>query len=107
MLNVCAILGVVAAALVAVDQLALWLERRGWIFWRKAQHSAAARAGGGGMAGVLTGFQRLVEPQVRHVIEDREERRVVRLSHSPDGAGTPDTPRASNGRGAKSAEPKR
>ena len=72
--------------LVAIDRVALWMERRGWIYWRKRQPGVARGAGGGGLSGVLTDFQQLVEPQVRHVIEDREERRVVRLNHSADGA---------------------
>lgn len=71
-----------ALALVLLDQLALWMQRRGWIRWRKP---AAGASGGGGMAGLLTEFQQLVEPQVRHVREDREERRLGGLSVSADG----------------------
>ena len=80
-----AIFFIVAAAaivLVVLDQLALWMQRRGWIRWRKP---AARPSGGGGMSGLLTEFQQLVEPQVRHVIEDREERRLGHLSVSADG----------------------
>src|SRR5678816_3188855 len=76
---------IVAAAvivLVFVDQLALWMQRRGWIRWRKP---SPPTTGGGGMSGLLTEFQQLVEPQVRHVIEDREERRLGHLSVSADG----------------------
>ena len=77
-------------ALVVLDQVALWMARRGWIHWRRTP----ARSAGGGMAGVLTEFQQLVEPQVRHVIEDREERRVVRLSLPARGRDTqPNDPR--------------
>ena len=83
------------AALVAIDRAGLWMERRGWIYWRKRQPDAARGTGGGGLSGVLTDFQALVEPQVRHVIEDREERRLVRLSHSADGAD-PEHPEAGN-----------
>ena len=75
----------VAAAsivLVVVDQLALWMQRRGWIRWRKP---SPRTTGGGGMSGVLTEFHQLVEPQVRHVVEDREERRLGHLSVSADG----------------------
>jgi hypothetical protein len=76
---------IVAAAvivLVVLDQLALWMQRRGWIRWRKPSPRAT---GGGGMSGLLTEFQQLVEPQVRHVIQDREERRLGHLSISADG----------------------
>ena len=80
--KILAIAAVVAVGLIAFDRLMLWMERRGWVYWRKRERPT----GGGGMAGVLTEFQGLVEPQVRHVIEDREERTAVRLDHS---AGPP------------------
>ena len=64
-----AILAVVLG-LVALDRLALWMASRGWIRWRRSEPSS----GGGAMAGVLTEFQQIVEPSVRHVIEDRQER---------------------------------
>ena len=69
-------------ALVVLDQVALRMARRGWIYWRKQPRGAT---GGGAMTGLLTEFQQLVEPQVRHVIEDREERRLGNLSISADG----------------------
>ena len=78
-----AIVAVVLIGLILLDRVAVWMERRGWIYWRKEK--PANNSGGGGMTGLLTEFQQLVEPQVRHVIEDREERRLVRLSHSADG----------------------
>jgi hypothetical protein len=80
-----AVFFIVAAAsivLILIDQLGLWMQRRGWIRWRKPSPRAT---GGGGMSGLLTEFQQLVEPQVRHVIEDREERRLGHLSISAGG----------------------
>jgi hypothetical protein len=76
------IIATITIALIVLDQFALWLQRRGWIRWRKP---APPPTGGGGMAGLLTGFQELVEPQVRHVIQDREERRLGGLVVSVDG----------------------
>lgn len=76
------IIAAVAIAAVLLDQLALWMQRRGWIRWRKP---APPATGGGAMAGLLTEFQQLVEPQVRHVIEDKQERRLGGLSVSADG----------------------
>ncbi len=63
---------VVVLVLVALDRLALWMESRGWIYWRRNRKTP----GGGGMGGVLSEFQQLVEPSVRHVIEDKQERRA-------------------------------
>src|SRR6185503_10492179 len=90
-----AILAVAAIGLILLDRVAVWMEARGWIYWRK-QKPAGKSGGGGGMSGLLTDFQQLVEPQVRHVIQDREERRLVRLSHSADGAD-PKLPGATSG----------
>ena len=63
------VLLIVVLGLVVLDRLALWMASRGWIRWRRSEPS-----GGGAMAGVLTEFQQIVEPSVRHVIEDRQER---------------------------------
>ena len=77
------ILALVVAALLALDRLAVWMERRGWIYWRKRPP-----AGGGMSAGVLTEFQKIVDPQVRHVIEDRQERHAARADR-PAGPAEP------------------
>jgi hypothetical protein len=71
-----------AIVLVLLDQLALWMQRRGWIRWRKPSPRAT---GGGGMSGLLTEFHQLVEPEVRYIIEDREGRRLGHLSVPADG----------------------
>src|SRR5690349_4903876 len=69
----------VALALVAVDRLALWMERRGWIYWRKVKPK-----GGGGMSRTLTTMQEFVQPEIQHVIEDRQQR--VALSDDLSGS---------------------
>jgi hypothetical protein len=66
-LSICLVIIAVTAGLAALDQLALWMERRGWIYWRKVKPK------GGGIAAGLTAFHELVEPQVRQVIEERQE----------------------------------
>jgi hypothetical protein len=86
--KVVAILFVVALALGTLDRSALWMERRGWIYWRKRKPDRGA--GGGGMAGLLTEFQQLVEPQVRHVIEDREERTAIHVDRAAGPRAKPD-----------------
>ena len=62
----------VLLGLFALDRLGLWMETRGWVYWRKLKPK------GGGLAAGLRAFHELVEPQVRHVVEDREERMIDR-----------------------------
>jgi hypothetical protein len=62
----------IAVGLFAVDRLFVWMESRGWIYWRHRPVGSASPA-----RGILTEFQQLVEPQIRHVIEDQQQRRAV------------------------------
>ena len=62
-------LSAVALGFIVLDCVGLWMERRGSIHWRKKK-----RAGGGAMAGMLNGFQQIVEPQIEHRIQVMEER---------------------------------
>jgi hypothetical protein len=66
-----AMIGIIAGLFV-LDRLGLWMEKRGWIYWRKKKREST---GGGAMAGMLTEFQKLVEPQTEHRIQVMEERR--------------------------------
>mgnify|MGYP001025596550 CR=1 FL=1 len=62
--------------LFALDRLALWMQRHGWITYRKPPKPKRSSGGGGGgaMAGLLTEFQKIVEPQIEHRIQVMEER---------------------------------
>ena len=54
------------------------------------RHSRDRGSGGGGMCGFLTEFQRIIEPQTKHVAEDRE---VSLLEHEEDfGQNDPPNP---------------
>jgi hypothetical protein len=70
----------VLIALFLLDRLGLWMETRGWIYWRKVKPK------GGGLAAGLSAFRELVEPQVRHVAEDRERRKIE--IHRDDRSGS-------------------
>ena len=67
MLKVLAWLAVVVLGLWALHRVALWAERRGWIYWthRKASPGTAATA--------LLELQSLLEPGNKHVVESRLE----------------------------------
>lgn len=69
----CTVLGtamLLAIGLAVLDRVACWAESRGWIYWRKKR----PQGGGGATAGLLTGFQKIVEPQIEHRIQVMEER---------------------------------
>lgn len=53
--------------LFALDRLLLWMEARGWIYWRKAK-----RKGSGG-ADIFAAMS-FTDPGARHAVEARQER---------------------------------
>jgi len=58
---------VIPVALFALDRLGLWMEARGWIYWRKVK-----RKGSGG-ADVFAAMS-FTEPGAHHAVEARQER---------------------------------
>ena len=57
-----AILTVVAAALYALDRLGLYMERRGWVYYRKKRGSVP-------LATAVLETQALFDPSKRYVLE--------------------------------------
>ena len=62
---------VALGSLFALDRLLLWMEARGWIYWRKTKRK---RNGGGGAA--LFTLNAMFDPSIRHAAEVREEREI-------------------------------
>jgi hypothetical protein len=58
-----------AACLYALHRLALWLEERGHLYYLKKKPK-------GGAVGSFVAFQRIIEPQIQHVIHVNEESRL-------------------------------
>ena len=58
----------IGAALYLFDRLLLWMESRGWVYWRKTK-----RPTGPGVGNALLEIQTLVEPAARHLLELRQE----------------------------------
>ena len=56
-------LAAVLAALYAVHRLALWMERRGWLYYRHTRGSS------GSLGSAFLEVQALFEPGKRHVLE--------------------------------------
>lgn len=59
----------VPVGLVLFDRLAVWAERRGWIYWR---HRPGSGAGAGALGELIDVFQ----PSHRVVVEERRAREV-------------------------------
>lgn len=71
------VIGVVAA-LYALHRLALWMEDRGWIYYRKKHGSS------GTLSSAALEIQALFEPSKRHVIEIQQ-----RDESEPNESGDP------------------
>ena len=57
------------AALAAVDQLFLWMERRGWIYWRRRKPDPR---------GALLGpIDNVFNPAYEHMVEQQETERLL------------------------------
>ena len=67
----------IAASLYALHRLALWMERKDWLYYRRKRPETR-----GGM-GVLSTFQQFVEPEIRHVIEEKEQRKAESDTAAP------------------------
>ena len=65
MLDIALWIAGIAIALIALDRLLLWMEARGWIYWRKVK----SKSSGGD---VLTGFG-FTDPGTRHREDARRE----------------------------------
>ncbi len=73
-----------AAAMWALDRFATWMESRGWIYWRKS------RGYSGRLGGAFLEVQSLLEPQTRHIIEARQEKkRKETRAGDPPSPGSP------------------
>jgi hypothetical protein len=57
------------AGLILLDQLFLWMERKGWVYYRKVKRQGAPPS----MADVFLGAN-VFDQSVRHMHEAREER---------------------------------
>ncbi len=69
-------IAIVATGLFAVDQLFLWMERRGWLYWRKKKRTSA---GGGFLLG-----PDVFDPGKRYLEEAREEHIIAEEDDGDD-----------------------
>ena len=64
--------------LIALDRLLLWMEAKGWIYWRTVKPK------GGGLAAGLMAMHELVEPEIRQVRQEREQHRAASTTEASD-----------------------
>ncbi len=68
------VIGIVAIGFL-LDQLALWMERKGWLYWRKSERR------GGGSLGLL---EVIYQPSMTHVFEE-ETRQMTEADQDESG----------------------
>jgi hypothetical protein len=73
-----------AAALYGLHRLCLWLEARGWLYYLHKKPDSSP-------ASCLVAFQQAIEPQTKHVLHLREQRRQRSDGEAP---GENDPPKA-------------
>jgi hypothetical protein len=61
------VLGLIAGVF-WLDRFCLWLEDRGWLYYRRKKPSSSA-------ASAWVGMQQFIEPGVKHVVQIKQERR--------------------------------
>ncbi len=72
----------IALLLFFLDRLLLWMERRGWIYYRKSKDG-----GGSGVGNAFLEVQSLFEPNKKELLEIRREDKSEQ-----DDSGAPPTP---------------
>ena len=55
-----------------LDHLLLWMERKGWIYYRSFEPKVLS-----GARGIMGTFQEIVQPEIRQVKEEQEQRTVL------------------------------
>ena len=80
----------IAAAVFLVDRLLLWMERRGWIDYRRTY---PGRMNVGQVGPAFLGVQALFQASARHALEERTALRTERDNSGGDG-GEPDPAKA-------------
>lgn len=58
----------ILVVLFLIDQLALWMERKGWLYWRHRKRNPS-----GGVGNALQELNSLMNSSNRHVVEAKKE----------------------------------
>jgi len=74
-----------ATSIYALHRLCLWLEKRGWLYYKHKQPGSSPMS-------CMTALQEVLEPQTQHVIHVKDEKRVL-VDEAAPGANDPPTAR--------------
>lgn len=64
-------IAVAVACLLTLDRLLLWMEAKGWVYWRKTK-----RKGGASIAAGLISMNAIYDPSAHHLAEARQEQEI-------------------------------
>lgn len=85
-------LGGAIVGLLVVDRILLWMESRGWLYYRKS------RPGRGASTYHLFQWNAILDPTIREVLEERvREEREEQVPGAPPGPSGPDGTVDTNG----------
>lgn len=60
------VIGTIALGIIIIDRIGLWLESKGWLYWRKEK-------GSGGFGNAFQEFNAFLNPSARHSIEIKQK----------------------------------
>ena len=76
-------IGGVVVALMSLDRLFLWMEAKGWVYWRKVKRK--------GSAGAVLDIAAIIDPTARHAAEARQQHAMDETEDGDDdGSRKPD-----------------
>jgi len=76
------------AGCLAIHLLALWAERRGWIYYRNDQ----SKGRGVALSNALAEFEVLLNPAAEHRIEEQRSQRVISIESGQELLGLEEDP---------------
>ncbi|MBW2624497.1 MAG: hypothetical protein JRD68_16430, partial [Deltaproteobacteria bacterium] len=71
MIKVIGILAIIGAVLFLLDRFFLWIESRGWMYYRRVKPEP-----GGTSSNILLGLSATLQPQIKHVMTAKNELKI-------------------------------
>lgn len=86
------VVGAVLVGAVVLDRVLLWMERRGWVYWRTSE-----KPSGGGLSGAAFEVAALFQPTQHVLVEEHAKQEAGESDESGEGdpgdEGDPEGPR--------------